>query len=72
MIHCSEGIKYELIMIYNFLDNFPVLLEFSDLHLPKNLKAAKLALKGLSGIYAIVYVLQVVLTLEAPLIRPND
>jgi group I intron endonuclease len=43
-------------MNYNFFDNFPVLAQFDDLHLPKNLKAAKLALKGLSGIYAIVHV----------------
>src|SRR3954471_18193114 len=34
----------------------PKVLEFTDLHLKKGRKAAKLALKGLSGIYAIIHI----------------
>ena len=34
------------------IEEIPVLQEFRDLHLTENLKAAKIALNGLSGIYA--------------------
>ena len=34
----------------------PKVLEFTDLHFQKGRKAAKLALKGLSGIYAIIHI----------------
>ena len=37
-------------------NNLPKVFKFIDLHLKKGRKAAKLALKGLSGIYAIVHV----------------
>jgi len=37
-------------------NNLPKVFKFTDLHLKEGLKAAKLALKGLSGIYAIVHV----------------
>jgi hypothetical protein len=37
-------------------NNLPIVFKFIDLHLHKGRKAAKLALKGLSGIYAIVHV----------------
>ena len=36
--------------------NLPMVLKFINLHLHKGRKAAQLALKGLSGIYAIVHV----------------
>ena len=37
-------------------NNFPKVFKFIDLHLTVAIKAAKLALKGLSGIYAIVHI----------------
>ena len=37
-------------------NNLPIVFKFKDLHLHKGRKAAKLALKGLSGIYAIIHI----------------
>src|SRR3954466_8893606 len=38
------------------INNLPKVFSFTDLHLKKGRKAAKLALKGLSGIYAIIHI----------------
>ena len=37
-------------------NNLPIVFKFINLHLHKGRKAAKLALKGLSGIYAIIHI----------------
>src|SRR3954468_3802730 len=37
-------------------NNLQIVFSFTDLHLKKGRKAAKLALKGLSGIYAIIHI----------------
>ena len=37
-------------------NNLPIVFTFIDLHLHKGRKAAQLALKGLSGIYAIIHI----------------
>jgi group I intron endonuclease len=39
-----------------FIDTFPVLVAFGDLHLIENLESAKDALNGESGIYAFVHI----------------
>ena len=41
-------------MNHNHLNNFPKVIEFTNLDQTKNLKAAKEALSGLVGVYAII------------------
>jgi predicted GIY-YIG superfamily endonuclease len=41
-------------MNHNHLDKFPKVIEFENLDQTKSLKAAKVALSGLVGVYAII------------------
>ena len=43
-----------LLLRFNFFDSLPRIIEFTNLDQPKELKAAKKALKGLAGVYAII------------------